>query len=77
MTKSEYCKKHGVTVRPVTRKDMEEARTDYQRLSSYIIAYNGVEWYSKRTTLNDIKAVIDYENRSRLDYDANGRMATA
>lgn len=77
MTKMEYCNKHGVAVRPVTRKDMDEARTDYQRLSSYIIAYRGVEWYSKRATMNDIKAVVDYERRSRLDYEANGKKVPA
>jgi hypothetical protein len=77
MSKQKYMERHGVTLRHVTDADRQVARTDYQRNAEYIMRYAGVEWYSKRATLEDAKALVSYHKASAADYAANGRRATA
>lgn len=62
MNKAEWIKKHGCKVRPATKKDKEAARTDYQRNADFIIQTpGGSEYYSKRGSLNDVKAALYME----------------
>ena len=58
MTKTEYMKRHGLTLRPVTKEDRAVARTDTQRIADYIISNGKVEWFSLKGTLNDMKAFV-------------------
>jgi hypothetical protein len=77
MSKQQYMERHNISVRHVTQAERQAARTDYQRNSEYIMCYAGVEWYSKRATLEDAKALVSYHSASAIDYTANGRRATA
>ena len=70
MTKLEYMNKHGIKLREVTKEDREQAKTDYQRDSSFVITYpNGKEYYSKRGSLKDIKLceIFAYDEKNILD----------
>jgi hypothetical protein len=60
MTKHEYAKRHGLTLRRVTLEDKFYAHTDYQCGARYIIqGGDGEEWFSARGSLSDM---IDYVN---------------
>lgn len=67
MTKLEFAAKHGMIVRPVTDEDRAVARTDYQRDADFILAYKGVEFFSKRATLSDMKYMIQSVNKRKLE----------
>lgn len=71
MTKMEYMKRHGLTLRKVTKEDRAAARTDYQREADYIITYAGAEWYSKTGSMRDMQAMVRYHRASPEDYAAN------
>lgn len=58
MKKSEYMERHGFTLRKATKKDREQAKTDYQRTADYIISYNGDEWYSKDGSIKDMYSIV-------------------
>lgn len=58
MTKSEYMKRHNLTLRPVTKDDRAAARTDYQRDADYIISNGTVEWFSMNGALSDLKRFV-------------------
>lgn len=60
MSKSEYMRRHGLTLRPVTPEDRAVARTDYQRDADYIITDGTVEWFSMRGTLSDMKRFVEW-----------------
>lgn len=75
MSKYEYMERHGIKIRRVTEQDRAAANTDYQRTADYILSYAGREWFSKRGTLEDMKALVLYRKQSLLDYNANGRPA--
>ena len=68
MNKAEWIKEHGCKVRPVTKKDKDAARTDYQRDAGFIIQTpGGSEYYSKRGSLNDVKAALYIECDKEID----------
>lgn len=60
MKKEEFLKKNNLRIRKVTKKDLESARTDYQRTSNYIIkTKTGKEYFSKNGSLADCKRIVD------------------
>ena len=62
MSKIEYMKRHGMTIRPVTEQDRATARTDYQRKAKYIIKNSEWEWFSLNGSLKDMKEFNHYYN---------------
>lgn len=62
MKKDEFLKKNNLRIRKVTKKDLESARTDYQRTSNYIIkTKSGDEYFSKNGSVADCKAIIKFD----------------
>ena len=60
MKKEEFLKKNNLRIRKVRKKDLESARTDYQRTSNYIIkTKTGKEYFSKNGSLADCKRIVD------------------
>ena len=59
-TKADYMTKHGIKIRPVTAKDRQCAKTDYQRAAGYVISVNGKEYFSTKGSLADCKAVVQW-----------------
>ncbi len=57
-TKADYITKNGLTLRPVTTKDLRYAQTDYQKKSKYVIAIKGHQFFSLNGSLADCKAVV-------------------
>ena len=62
MDKQAWMEKHGVICRKANAADRKAARTDDQRAAEYIISIPalGVEWYSKRGTLEDMRKMVEY-----------------
>ena len=57
-TKAEYMAKNGIKIRPVTAKDKQYAKTDYQKNADYIISVNGKQFFSTNGSLADCKTVV-------------------
>ena len=57
-TKADYMAKNGIKIRPVTAKDKQYARTDYQKNADYIISINGKQFFSTNGSLADCKTVV-------------------
>lgn len=61
MTKKNFMNQYNITMREVTKEDMEKAETTYQSNSDYVITYhNGYEMYSQKGTLKDIQEGLSY-----------------
>lgn len=65
MKKQQYMSAHGLTLRKVSPQDRAEARTDYQREAEYIISNGRIEWYSKRGSLSDMRAFVEYHGSEK------------
>lgn len=66
MKKQQYMSAHGLTLRKVSPQDRAEARTDYQREAEYIISNGRIEWYSKRGSLNNMRAFVEYHGSGKI-----------
>lgn len=66
MTKQDFMDSFNITIRKLTKEDIKEANTTYQRNAKYIIKYhNGTEMYSKNGTLKDIKDGLSHTIKSQ------------
>jgi hypothetical protein len=66
VTKQEYLREHGATLRPVTEADRTAACTDYQRSANFIITtFRGAEYYSQKGTMTDIRETLQHSREVR------------
>ena len=62
MNKREFMRKHGVTVRPVTKEDAKFADSEFKRNAKFITTYKGHEWFSADGSLRDMEIMVEAIN---------------